>query len=325
MRPAIAAAVGIMVALLAPRLSAATPMRVAILVDTSAGTASAIVQIRSGVQAFLEALPAEHEVLLVTTGRRTQVRVPPTMDRSKLKDSAAGLLSETGPTPLMDALIEVDERFMRKAADRWPVFLVITGDGAESSKPGDDQAFNRWIADIARRGVSANAVVLKISGNGLPKPSPTQSSSRRAAITVMSNGARIPEAMKQLAEQLSPPTPRSGHERPSAVTDGGSRSPCRSLTSDRAAKKKPRRRRKCREARHAMKARRSAVCLSLFTVALCACHSHEHNPRPLKALPRRVRAGTSSPLGIRFNGRHVGLSKGVRRRWQHGRHGASDD
>ena len=204
MRPRIGAAVGIMLVLLAPRLSAATPMRVAILVDTSAGTTSAIVQIRSGVRAFLAALPAEHEVLLVTTGRRTQVRVPPTMDRSKLKDSATGLLSENGPTPLMDALTEIDDRFMRKAADRWPVFVVITGDGAESSKPGDDLAFNRWLADIARRGVSANAVVLKITGNGLPETiAGAIVQSTRGHYTVMSNGARMPEAMKQLAEQLA--------------------------------------------------------------------------------------------------------------------------
>jgi hypothetical protein len=118
--------------------SAAAPMRIALLVDTSAGTSSAIVQIRAGVSAFLEALPPEHEVVLVTTGRRTQVRVPPTTDRSKLTASAGGMLPDNGPTALMDALTEVDDRFMRKAGDRAPVFVIVTGDGSENSK-GDDQ------------------------------------------------------------------------------------------------------------------------------------------------------------------------------------------
>jgi hypothetical protein len=106
---------------LAPTPLAATPMRVALLVDTSAATSGAIAQLRAAVTAFLDALAPEHEALLVTTGRRVQVRVPPTLDRVKLKGGAGGLLSDGGPTALIDALTEVDQRFMRKSGDRWPV------------------------------------------------------------------------------------------------------------------------------------------------------------------------------------------------------------
>jgi hypothetical protein len=187
---------------LAPVLSAAPPMRVALLIDTSAGTASAIVQIRAAVSAFLDALPPEHEVVLVTTGRHTQVRVPPTTDRSKLKGSISGLLPDSGPTALMDALTEVDSRFMRKAADCWPVFVVVTGDGSENSKDIDEQGFNRWLTDIARRGVSANAVVLK-TGNGLPEAIASAIvNATHGHYAVMSNGAGMPEAMTKLAGQL---------------------------------------------------------------------------------------------------------------------------
>lgn len=179
-------------------------MRVALLVDTSAGTSTAIPQIREAVAAFLDALPPEHEVLLVTTGRRTQVRVPPTMDRPKLKDSAKGLLSESGPTPLIDALLEIDGRFMRKAPERWPVYVVITGDGAESSRDNDDQAFNRWIADIVRRGLSANAVVLKVAGNGLPESiAASIVKATHGHYVAMSSGTTMPQAMRQLAEDLT--------------------------------------------------------------------------------------------------------------------------
>src|SRR5262249_40996974 len=81
--------------------------------------------------------------------------------------SASAMLSENGPTALMDALVDVDERFMRKTGDRWPVFVILTGDGNDSSKT-DEQEFNRWMADIRRRGVSVNAIVLKASTLGLP-------------------------------------------------------------------------------------------------------------------------------------------------------------
>jgi hypothetical protein len=183
---------------------AAAPMRIALLVDTSAGTSSVIVQIRAGVSAFLEALPAEHEVILVTTGRHSQVRVPPTTDRTKLKGSAGGMLSDNGPTSLMDALTEVDDRFMKKAGDRAPVFVIFTGDGSENSKDVDEQGFNRWMAEIVRRGVTVSAIVLKTTGNGLPDfIASTLVKATRGHYTSLSNGGGIAETMTTLAAQIT--------------------------------------------------------------------------------------------------------------------------
>jgi len=113
------------------------------------------------------------------------------------------MLSENGPTALMDALVDVDERFMRKDGDRWPVFVILTGDGGENSKV-DEQEFNRWISDVARRGASANAIVLKASTLGLP-------GSIASALTQATHGhyasmglaGDISEAMTRLADQLS--------------------------------------------------------------------------------------------------------------------------
>ena len=39
----------------------------------------------------------EHEVMIVSTGRQTRVRVPPTTDRKKLKDASAGLFPTAAP------------------------------------------------------------------------------------------------------------------------------------------------------------------------------------------------------------------------------------
>src|SRR5437899_2749070 len=79
---------------------ATTPMRIAIFVDTSDGTANAINQIRAGLVAFLGALPSDAEVMFVSTGRQVRVRVQPTADRKKLLDFANSLFSEGGATPL---------------------------------------------------------------------------------------------------------------------------------------------------------------------------------------------------------------------------------
>ena len=195
---------GALVLILAAAPATAAPMRIALLVDTSAGTSSAIVQIRAGVSAFIEALPPEHEVVLVTTGRHTQVRVPPTADRAKLKASAGGMLTDNGPTALMDALTEVDARFMKKAGDRAPVFVILTGDGSENSKDVDEQGFNRWMAEIAKRGVAVSAIVLKTTGNGLPDfIASTLVKATRGHYASLGNGGGMTETMTALAAQLA--------------------------------------------------------------------------------------------------------------------------
>jgi hypothetical protein len=68
------------------------PMRIALILDTSDAAAPALTHMRSGAAAFLDALPPEDEVILITTGRQMRVRVPPSTDRKKLKETAAGPL-----------------------------------------------------------------------------------------------------------------------------------------------------------------------------------------------------------------------------------------
>jgi hypothetical protein len=53
---------------------ATTPMRIALMVDTSDAAASALTHMRSGLLAFLDALSPEQEVVLITTGRQMRVR-----------------------------------------------------------------------------------------------------------------------------------------------------------------------------------------------------------------------------------------------------------
>jgi von Willebrand factor type A domain len=147
---------------------AKTPMRIALFVDTSDGTANAITQIRTGLTVFLEALPADAEVMVVSTGRQVRVRLQPTTDRKKALDLVKGLFSEGGATPLRDALLEIDERYFQKTEDRWPVFVMVTGDSAESSAAANETKFNRWLNDIPARGISAHAFALKYRGGGFP-------------------------------------------------------------------------------------------------------------------------------------------------------------
>jgi hypothetical protein len=84
------------------------------------------------------------------------------------------------------------------------VFVVITGDGSENSKDTDEVAFNAFVTDIRRRGVLANAIVLKTTGTGLPEViATTILKATGGHYAVMSSGAGLADAAATLAGQLA--------------------------------------------------------------------------------------------------------------------------
>lgn len=148
---------------------AQSPMRIALILDTGDGMDKALNHLRAAIQEFADALPPPHEIMMVSTGRQVRVRVQPTADRKKIKDAAAGLFLDGGGTPLMDGLMEIDDRFMRKAEDRWPVFVIVTSDGTETSAGANERRFNDWLAMLPSRGISAHAISIKYRGGATPE------------------------------------------------------------------------------------------------------------------------------------------------------------
>jgi hypothetical protein len=187
------------------------PMRIALMLDTSDAAAPAFTHMRSGVVALLDALPSEDEVMLVTTGRQVRVRVQPTTDRRKLKDTAAGLFADGGGTVLMDGLLEIDDRFFKKAESRWPVFVIFTSDGIEGSASAHEKEFMKWALALGPRGVTAHALVLKtLKGRGVPEAvgMPEIVAENLAGNTggnydVMNTTTALPDKMKALGETLA--------------------------------------------------------------------------------------------------------------------------
>jgi hypothetical protein len=181
------------------------PMRIALILDTSDAAAPALTHMRTGAVAFLDALPPEDEVILITTGRQLRVRVPPTTDRKKLKETAAGLFSDGAGTVLMDGLLEIDDRFFKKTDDRWPVIVIFTSDGTESSTGSREKEFLKWVPLLGPRGITVHAFVLKTpKGSGMPEivsENLTQSTGGR--YDVMNTTTALPEKMKALGERLA--------------------------------------------------------------------------------------------------------------------------
>jgi von Willebrand factor type A domain len=185
--------------------AAKDPMRIALMLDTSDAAAPALTHMRSAVANFLDALPPEDEVILITTGRQMRVRVPPTTDRKKLKETAAGLFTDGAGTVLMDGLLEIDERFFKKADDRWPVFVIFTSDGTEASTGAREKEFTKWSPTLGPRGITVHAFVMKTpKSSGMPEvvaENLTHNSGGR--YDVMNTTTSLPEKMKALGEKLA--------------------------------------------------------------------------------------------------------------------------
>jgi len=182
---------------------AVNPMRVALLVDTGESAQASINQIRAGLAEFLDALPARHEVMLASTGRQLRVRVPPTLDRKKLKDTAAGIFTDGGGTALMDSILEVDDRFMKKAEDRWPVFVVLTTDGTENSAGAHEIAFNKWLETVGPRGITAHSLIIKKQGNGLTEIIANNVADNTGGQYIVVNTPNsVPDKMRALATKM---------------------------------------------------------------------------------------------------------------------------
>lgn len=181
-----------------------SPLRVIVVADTSDGAAPAMTQMRAGVTALVDALPVDTEVALVSTGRQTRVHVPPTADRKKVRDAAGSLFSDGGATVLEDTLLDMDARFVRKAENRWPVFVIVTGDGPEGSAGANEKKFNDWVVALPSRGISAHAIVMKFKGGGMPEVVANHVAVSAGGVYEFINTSNsLPDKMKAVGDRIA--------------------------------------------------------------------------------------------------------------------------
>jgi hypothetical protein len=180
----------------------ASPLRVVLLVDSSSAVASMLTQVRSGLSAFLDGLPEDVEVAFITTGGQLRVRVPPTTDRDRLRKAAAGFASDGGANSFLDTLLESDERFLKPAADRRPIFVVVTTDAEPRAEPRIDD-YNTFMNDFTRRGGRAHAVVIRGTTMGLASrilENLTHNTDGVFEVVAIANA--LPDKMKWIAAQV---------------------------------------------------------------------------------------------------------------------------
>jgi von Willebrand factor type A domain len=143
------------------------PMRIVLLVDSSSAVAPMVSHFRMGLDTFLEGLPGDPEIMIVTTGSQLRVRVPPTSDRTRLRSAASGFTADGGGNVLLDALLESDRRFLKSAPERRPIFVILTTDAANALGEPRLNAYNDFIEDFMGRGGRGHAIIVRGVRSGL--------------------------------------------------------------------------------------------------------------------------------------------------------------
>jgi hypothetical protein len=94
------------------------PLKVTVAVDNGGDTIDALGHIRSGLKGFVEALPSDVEMTLISTSPQPRTVVRPTTDRAQLLRGVNGFAPEQGQRPrFTDALVEYAERLQKEEKD----------------------------------------------------------------------------------------------------------------------------------------------------------------------------------------------------------------
>jgi von Willebrand factor type A domain len=141
-------------------------MRIMLLVDSSDGSRNMVNEFRAGLNAFVDALPEDAEVTIISTGRNLRIRVPVTTDRAKLHAAVNGYTYDGGGNTFLETMLEADERFMKKATDKSHVIVILTTDNGESRYEPRYYAYNNFMNDFLRRGGLAHAIVVRGENTG---------------------------------------------------------------------------------------------------------------------------------------------------------------
>lgn len=177
--------------------------RIILLIDSSTGVQQYFQRIRTGLTDFLDAIPADAEIGIISCGGQLRVRVAPTTDRAKLRQAAESFSPDGGANSFLDALVEADQRFLKNAADKRSVFVVLASDGANRGEPRID-AYNKFLNDFRQRRGMAHAVIVRTNEIGLASQvleNLTQNTGGTVQAMTLPTG--IPEAMKQIAARIT--------------------------------------------------------------------------------------------------------------------------
>ena len=128
-------------------------MRIVILVDNSQTPLEPLPQIRRGLQQFVNALPPNHELMLVTTGGKMNIRVQPTRDYLEVYEAIGEInFMRSSGNALIGSVQEVFDRYLRTVERRFPMIVIVSTDGVDFSQRVTDKSVNEMLQGLTKSG-----------------------------------------------------------------------------------------------------------------------------------------------------------------------------
>ena len=130
------------------------PVRVTVFVDNGEGAQNAVPHFREGLQGFLDAIPADVEIALLTIARQPRLITPHTTDRADLVRGLGLIVPDRNAAArYLDALIEEAGRIAEDSERRYlPVVVMVASDGPEGStgqQPRFEEMLDRLVDNSA--------------------------------------------------------------------------------------------------------------------------------------------------------------------------------
>ena len=130
------------------------PVRVTVFVDNGEGGRAAVPQMREGLRGFMDAIPDEVEIAILTLARQPRWVTRHTTDRAELAEGIDLIVSDAGAaSTFMDALIEEAGRLHDDEERQYfPVIVLVASDGPDTSnglQQRYEEALQRLIANSA--------------------------------------------------------------------------------------------------------------------------------------------------------------------------------
>ena len=143
------------------------PMRIVLLVDSSSAVSTMINPFRAGLNDFLDALPGEPEIAIVSSGGQLRIRVGPTTDRLKLHAAARAFASDGGANAFLDTLLEADRRLLKNAPERRSVFVILATDMGTTLGDVRTDTYAKFVDGFVARGGRAHALIVRGVNTGV--------------------------------------------------------------------------------------------------------------------------------------------------------------
>ena len=180
------------------------PMRIVLLCDSGTSMSPILNTYRVALNGFVDLLPPEFEVAFVSSGGQIRVRTQPSADREKLRAEITRFVPEGGANAFFETLLESDQRFLQKSAEKWPVFVVVGADTDTRTEP-DVVRYNTFMNNFLSRGGAAHVVMFASASKRVGAISDIASNlvqnTNGLYFPIVTESA-LPDKLKTIAERL---------------------------------------------------------------------------------------------------------------------------